>query len=65
MLSIVCENIHVEFPIYDHHMRSLKYTFGLGQITKGLNRLAVEKLKVGGQIGTGELGRVVVKALDG
>lgn len=65
MLSIIGENIHVEFPIYDHHMRSLKYTFGLGRIAKSINRLAIGKLKVGGQIGTGELGRVVVKALDG
>jgi ABC-2 type transport system ATP-binding protein/lipopolysaccharide transport system ATP-binding protein len=65
MLSIVAKDIHVEFPIYDHHMRSLKYTLGLGQIAKGLNRFTAGKLNVGGQIGTGERGRVVIKALDG
>jgi ABC-2 type transport system ATP-binding protein len=65
MLSIVAKDIHVEFPIYDHHMRSLKYTLGLGQIAKSLNRLTAGKLNVGGAIGTGETGRVVIKALDG
>jgi ABC-type polysaccharide/polyol phosphate transport system ATPase subunit len=64
MLSIVGKDIRVQFPIYDLHMRSLKHTFGLGQITKGLNRLTSRE-KVGGQIGTGETGRVVIKALDG
>ena len=65
MLSIVGKDIHVEFPIYDQHMRSLKHTLGLGHIAKGINRLAVRKLNVGGQIGTGETGRIVIKALDG
>jgi ABC-type polysaccharide/polyol phosphate transport system ATPase subunit len=63
MLSIFGEDIHVEFPIYDLQMRSLKHTFGLGQIVRGLSR--VTGGKVGGQIGTGEAGRVVIKALDG
>jgi ABC-2 type transport system ATP-binding protein len=65
MLSIVGEDIHIEFPIYDLQMRSLKHTFGLGQIVRGLNRVTAGKLKVGGQIGTGQAGRVVIKALDG
>lgn len=65
MLSIAVKDVHVEFPIYDHHSRSLKYTFGLGQITKGLNRFTSGNLNIGGQIGTGETGRVVIKALDG
>lgn len=65
MLSIVAENIHVEFPIYDHTMRSLKHTLGLGPLAKGINRLATGNLNVGGHIGTGETGRVVIKALDG
>jgi ABC-2 type transport system ATP-binding protein len=65
MLSITGENVHVEFPIYDLRMRSLKHTFGLNQIAKGLNRLSAGKLNVGGAIGTGEEGRVVIKALDG
>lgn len=65
MLSIVAENIHVEFPIYDHRTRSLKHTFGLGQLAKGLNRFTAGKLNVGGEIGTGETGRIVIKALDG
>jgi len=65
MLSIAAKDIHVEFPIYDHHMRSLKYTLGVGKIAKGLNRFTAGKLNVGGQIGTGETGRVVIKALDG
>jgi ABC-type polysaccharide/polyol phosphate transport system ATPase subunit len=65
MLSIVGKDIHVEFPIYDHYTRSLKHTLGIGQLAKGINRLAARKLNVGGQIGTGERGRVVVKALDG
>jgi ABC-2 type transport system ATP-binding protein/lipopolysaccharide transport system ATP-binding protein len=46
-------------------MRSLKHTLGLGPLTKGINRLATRKLNVGGQIGAGEKGRVVIKALDG
>ena len=45
-------------------MRSLKHTFGLGHIAKGIDRFASGK-KVGGQIGTAETGRVVIKALDG
>ena len=65
MLSIVAKDIHVEFPIYDVRSRSLKQTFGLGPIAKGFSRLAGRNLNVGGQIGTGERGRVVVKALDG
>ena len=64
MLSIVAVNIHVEFPIYDHTMRSLKHTLGLGPLAKGINRLTTGKLNVGGHIGTGEKGRVVIKALD-
>jgi ABC-2 type transport system ATP-binding protein len=64
MLSITGENIHVEFPIYDLRMRSLKYTFGLGRIAKGLDRLGARKLNVGGTIGTGQEGRIVIKALD-
>jgi ABC-type polysaccharide/polyol phosphate transport system ATPase subunit len=63
MLSIVAKNVHVEFPIYDHHSRSLKHTLGLGPISKGLNRLT-RNVNVGGQIGTGEAGRVVIKALN-
>jgi ABC-type polysaccharide/polyol phosphate transport system ATPase subunit len=65
MLSIVADNIHVEFPIYDHTMRSLKHTLGLGPLAKGINRLTTGKMNVGGQIGKGEKGRVVIKALDG
>ena len=65
MLSIVGKDIHVEFPIYDHHTRSLKHTLGLGHIAKGINRFTTGKFNVGGQIGTGETGRVVIKALDG
>jgi ABC-type polysaccharide/polyol phosphate transport system ATPase subunit len=64
MLSIVAKDVRVQFPIYDLHMRSLKHTFGLGQIAKGLTRLTSSKM-VGGQIGTGETGRIVIKALDG
>lgn len=65
MLSIIGKDIHVEFPIYDQHMRSLKHTLGVGYLAKGINRFATRKLNVGGQIGAGESGRVVVKALDG
>ena len=65
MLSLVAEDIHVEFPIYDHTMRSLKHTLGLRPLAKGISRLTTGKLNVGGQIGKGEAGRVVVKALDG
>ena len=65
MLSMVAEDIHVEFPIYDHTMRSLKYTLGLAPLAKGISRLTTGTLNVGGQIGKGEAGRVVVKALDG
>jgi ABC-2 type transport system ATP-binding protein len=65
MLSIVGKDIHVEFPIYDSRARSLKYSLGIGQIAKGINRLASRKLNVGGQIGRGEAGKIVIKALDG
>lgn len=65
MLSLIAKEVHVEFPIYDHRTRSLKYTLGLGPLAKGLTRFAAGKLKVGGEIGTGESGRVVIKALDG
>jgi len=65
MLSIIAKDIHVEFPIYDHRTRSLKYSLGLGQLAKGLNRFTAGKLNVGGAISTGESGRVVIKALDG
>lgn len=65
MLSIAAKDVHIEFPIYDHHSRSLKYTLGLGQIAKGFNRMTSRKLNVGGRIGTGETGRIVIKALDG
>lgn len=65
MLSVVAKDIHVEFPIYDHTARSLKYTFGLQPLAKGINRLATRSLSVGGQIGKGETGRIVIKALDG
>jgi ABC-2 type transport system ATP-binding protein/lipopolysaccharide transport system ATP-binding protein len=63
MLSIVAKDIHVEFPIYDQRARSLKHTLGLGRLTEGINRL--KSRNVGGQIGRGEKGRVVIKALDG
>ncbi len=65
MLSIVAKDIHVEFPIYDLTARSLKHTFGLTPLAKGFNRLATGNLNVGGQIGRGEGGRIVIKALDG
>ena len=65
MLSLVGKDIHVQFPIYDHRSRSLKYSLGLGQIAKGINLLANRTLKVGGQIGMSEAGKVVIKALDG
>jgi ABC-2 type transport system ATP-binding protein len=65
MLSIVAKDIRTEFPIYDHHARSLKHTLGISKIAKGINRRGGEKWNVGGQIGTGEAGRVVIKALDG
>ncbi|MGH6671481.1 MAG: ATP-binding cassette domain-containing protein [Xanthobacteraceae bacterium] len=65
MLSLVGKDIHVEFPIYDARARSLKYSLGVGKIAKGLNRLTNRTLNVGGQIGMGESGKVVIKALDG
>jgi ABC-2 type transport system ATP-binding protein/lipopolysaccharide transport system ATP-binding protein len=65
MFSITGNDIHVEFPIYDHYTRSLKHTLGLGRIARGINRFASRNLKVGGQIDKGEAGRMVVKALDG
>lgn len=64
MLSLVGKNVHVEFQIYDNRARSLKYSLGLRQIAKGINRLT-NTLNVGGQIGIGEEGKVVIKALDG
>lgn len=65
MLSIVARDVHVEFPIYDSYARSLRHMLGLGRIARGINRLAAKDLNVGGQIGKGEAGRIVVKALDG
>jgi ABC-type polysaccharide/polyol phosphate transport system ATPase subunit len=65
MLSIVAKDIHVYFPIYDLQTRSLKHTLGLKHLADGINRLAVRKLNVGGQIGAAETGRIVIKALDG
>lgn len=65
MLSIIGKDIHVEFPIYDHRMRSLKHTLGLGPLAKSINRLATKRLNVGGQIGATDTGRIVIKALDG
>jgi ABC-type polysaccharide/polyol phosphate transport system ATPase subunit len=65
MLSIIGKDIHVEFPIYDPRMRSLKYSFGLKHIAKGINRIAARDRNVGGQIGAGEAGRIVVKAING
>jgi len=64
MLSIVGKDIYVEFPIYDLKMRSFKHTLGLGPLARGINRLTAKKLNVGGQIGTGQTGRIVIKALD-
>jgi ABC-type polysaccharide/polyol phosphate transport system ATPase subunit len=65
MLSIIAKDIHVEFPIYDSRTRSLKYSLGLKHLAKGISRIATRNLNVGGQIGAGETGRIVVKALDG
>lgn len=65
MLSISAENLHVEFPIYDHHSRSLRHVLGLGKIAQGINRFSTRKLNVGGQIGKDRKGKVVIKALDG
>lgn len=65
MLSIIAKDVHVEFPIYDPRMRSLKYSLGIKHLAKGISRIATTNLNVGGQIGAGETGRIVVKALDG
>ncbi len=65
MLSIIGKDVHVQFPIYDPRMRSLKYSLGLKHLTKGLGRISTKGWNVGGQIGAGETGRIVVKALDG
>jgi ABC-2 type transport system ATP-binding protein/lipopolysaccharide transport system ATP-binding protein len=65
MLSITARDIHVEFPIYDQYRRSLKHALGLGHIARSINRFASRNLNVGGQIGKGETGKVVIKALDG
>ncbi len=65
MLSITARDIHVEFPIYDQYKRSLKHALGLGHIARSINRFASRNLNVGGQIGKGETGKVVIKALDG
>lgn len=65
MLSIKAEDVHVEFPIYDHHSRSLRHSLGLGVIAEGLNRFTSRNLNVGGQIGQNRKGKVVIKALDG
>ena len=65
MLSIIGKGIHVQFPIYDPRMRSLKYSLGIKHLAKGISRVTARSWNVGGQIGSGETGRIVVKALDG
>ncbi len=65
MLSIIGKDIHVQFPIYDPRMRSLKYSLGIKHLAKGISRVTTKSWNVGGQIGAGETGRIVVKALDG
>lgn len=65
MRSIIAKDVHVEFPIYDNYMRSLRHKLGLGRLAHSINRIAYRKLNVGGQIGRGQTGRVVIKALDG
>ena len=65
MLSLIAEDIHVEFPIYDNYGRSLRHSLGFGRIAQGINRFATRSLNVGGQIDTGQTGRMVIKALDG
>jgi ABC-2 type transport system ATP-binding protein/lipopolysaccharide transport system ATP-binding protein len=64
MLSIIGKGIHVEFPIYDPRTRSLKYSLGIKHLANGISRIAGNR-NVGGQIGAGEAGRIVIKALDG
>jgi ABC-type polysaccharide/polyol phosphate transport system ATPase subunit len=65
MLSVIADDVHVEFRVYDHYTRSLRHRLGFGHIAKSINRLATRNLNVGGQIGTGQTGGVVIKALDG
>jgi len=65
MLSIVGRDIHVEFPIYGHQMRSLKHLLGVGLLAKSINRIATRNLNVGGEIDRGISGRVMIKAIDG
>jgi homopolymeric O-antigen transport system ATP-binding protein len=65
MLSIIAQDLHVEFPIYDDYGRSLRHTLGLGGIARRINRLATKGLRLGGQIDRGQTGRIVIKALDG
>jgi ABC-type polysaccharide/polyol phosphate transport system ATPase subunit len=65
MLSITARDIHVEFPIYDTYRRSLRHQLGLGTIARSLDRFKSRKLKIGGDIDTGQAGKMVVKALNG
>jgi len=65
MLSIIGKDIHIQFPIYDTRMRSLKYSLAIKNLAKGISRVTTKTWNVGGQIGSGEMGRIVVKALDG
>ena len=65
MLSITARDIHVEFPIYDSYRRSLRHQLGLGTIARSLDRFKTRKLKIGGDIDTGQDGKMVVKALNG
>jgi ABC-2 type transport system ATP-binding protein/lipopolysaccharide transport system ATP-binding protein len=65
MRSIVAQDIHVEFPIYDHFGRSLRHVLGMGKIARGINRFTSRNLNVGGAIDRGQAGRVVIKAIDG
>lgn len=65
MLSIIANDVHIEFPVYGEHGRSLRHKLGLGYLAKGLNRFATRQLSLGGQIGASNSGRLVIKALDG
>src|ERR1043166_2654187 len=58
MPAIDCQNLTVEFPIYDARARSLRQSVGLDWIRKQLRQA-----NVGGHIEADRRGRIIIKAL--
>lgn len=65
MLYVRACDVHVEFPIFDAHKRSLRHQLGLSRIANALSAVQPGKHKVGGRITTASDGNVSICALNG